>query len=78
MGVAMALSLRVRIETVEHKLAIWMKIIRRTLLLFGMGLVLSAFREYSVSLARFGWILLALVTLGAAVALYLRWRSISA
>lgn len=72
MGVAMALSLRVRIETIVHKVAIWVKIIRRTLLLFGLGLVLSAFREYSVSLARFGWILLVLVVLAAAVALYLR------
>jgi len=74
MGVAMALSLRVRIETTAHKAAVWLKIIKRTLLLFGLGLVLSAFRDYSVSLVRLFVILAVLIALGGALLLYLRLR----
>ncbi|UCD38726.1 MAG: DUF5009 domain-containing protein [Fidelibacterota bacterium] len=74
MGVAMALSLRVRIEAVENKAAVWVKILKRTLLLFGLGLVLSAFRTYDVSLTRFLIIALVLIVLGGSVLLYLRFR----
>ncbi|MFB0515712.1 MAG: acyltransferase family protein [Candidatus Neomarinimicrobiota bacterium] len=74
MGVAMALSLRVRIETVANKAAVWLKVFKRTLLLFGLGLVLSAFRDYSVSLARLLVIIAVLIVLGSFVLLYLRLR----
>jgi predicted acyltransferase len=74
MGVAMALSLRVRIETVENKAAVWVKILKRTLLLFGLGLVLSAFKTYDVSLTRFLIIAIVLIVLGGSVLLYVRFR----
>lgn len=74
MGVAMALSLRVRIETVPNQAAVWLKILKRTILLFGLGLVLSAFRTYSVSLVRFIIIFLSLFVLSGAAWLYQRFR----
>ncbi|UCD37191.1 MAG: DUF5009 domain-containing protein [Fidelibacterota bacterium] len=74
MGVAMALSLRVRIETLEHKAAVWLKIFKRTVLLFGLGLVLSAFRVYDVSLVKFLGIFLVLALLVAGLFAYLRLR----
>ncbi|UCH09368.1 MAG: DUF5009 domain-containing protein, partial [Fidelibacterota bacterium] len=74
MGVAMALSLRVRIETVVHKSAVWLKIFKRTLLLFGLGLVLSAFRTYDVSMVRLLIILLVLIVLAVGVILFARLR----
>ncbi|UCH62689.1 MAG: DUF5009 domain-containing protein [Fidelibacterota bacterium] len=74
MGVAMALSLRVRIESGQNRAVVWLKILKRTILLFALGLALSAFRTYSVSLVRFIIIFLCLFVLGVAVWLYLRFR----
>ncbi len=51
MGVAMALSLRVRIETADRK-AVWIKIIRRTVILFGLGFVLSAYPRFDLANVR--------------------------
>ncbi|MBA7572702.1 hypothetical protein ES708_14486 [subsurface metagenome] len=52
MGVAMALSLRMRIDQVAGRGAVRGKIIRRTLILFGLGLVLSGYPRFDLSTIR--------------------------
>ncbi len=49
MGVAMALSFRRRVEGGAAKAALWAKVLRRTAILFGLGLILSGWPRFDLA-----------------------------